>query len=167
MKKLIVKILGIVIILMLVVNVSYAKFITKINVKGVAKLKVPILVLESNPLVVGEFNKEKNMYTQDFCLKNYFEKNQKTNEIQFQYFIKLIPSTSNFPANYKLINLDTNEEIKVNEKLETQKILMNTEKTIHRYRLIVNWGELNTKEEVDEILEVKIKVNAEQIEKGE
>lgn len=164
MKK-VVKILLITIILIIIVNNSYAKFITKINGEGKVNVKIPILILENNELTIGEINKVKNSYQADFSLKNYLENTSKINEINFTYTIKLMPSTLNFPVKYKLINLDTNEEIILNENLETGNISIGIEKTIHKYRLVVNWTEIENTEEIQECLDVKIKINAKQVEK--
>lgn len=163
--KRVVKIVLITIILIIIVNNSYAKFSTKINGEGKAKLKTPILILENNDMIIGEISKLNNLYQSDFSLKNYIENGSNINEIDFEYSIKLIPSTLNFPVKYSLINLETNKEIALNENLETAQILMGTEKIIHKYRLIVSWTDITNAEAIEENLDVKIKIKATQIEK--
>lgn len=163
MKKAIIRSLIIVLFLFIFMNNSYAKFASKIKGKGTAYLKEPIIILEKKEILIGEISKTNNEYIQDFYVRNYLE--NKINEIEFEYLITLNSSTINFPVKYKLIKLDTNEELKLDSKMQTTKIFMGTEKTIHRYRLVVNWCELDTKEKVDDIVEVKIKIKAEQIEK--
>lgn len=163
MKRKVLKILILIIILLIITNISYAKFITRINGKGLTKVKVPILVLENNEVITGEISKKNNSYYQDFSLKNYLESTKQINEINFEYTIKLFLSTTNFPVNYQLINLDTNQEILFNENFETGKIQIGTDKIMHRYRLIVNWSENYNNEIVDENVDVKIKINANQV----
>lgn len=162
MKK-VTKILLIIMVLIIVDNISYAKFITRINGKGKVELKTPILVLENDDLIVGQINKSHNSYQSEFCLKNYIEKTSSINEINFEYSIKLIPSTLNFPVRYSLINVNTNEEISLNDNLETDKISIGKDKIEHKYRLIVSWEEFKKCEDVQEYLDVKIKIKATQI----
>lgn len=164
MKRL-VKILFIIFVFIIFANVCYAKFSTKIIGQGKTQLKVPIIILEKRETVLGEISKSKNVYETYFDIKNFTENMQAINEINFEYNIKLIPSTANFPAEYTLINLDTNKEILLNENLETDKIFIGTEKVVHKYKVVVKWYDINTSEKVDENFEIKLKINAEQIEK--
>ena len=92
--------------ILIITNISYGKFVTRINGEGKAKLKVPILMLENREIIVGEINKNHNLYQSDFNLKNYIENTEKVNEINFKYSIKILPSTLNFPVKYSLINLN-------------------------------------------------------------
>lgn len=164
MKRL-VKILFIIIVCIICVNTCYAKFSTKIIGQGKTQLKVPIIILEKRETVLGEISQTNNLYETYFDIKNFSENMKAINEIDFEYNIKLIPSTANFPAQYTLINVDNNEEILLNKNLETDKIFIGNEKTVHRYKLVVKWFEINTSEKVDENLDVKVKINAKQIQK--
>lgn len=164
MKKLL-KILYIIILIIIVANISYAKFMTKINGQGKAEVKQPILIFKKSDIINGQISKTNNLYENTFSFKNYFENSEKVNEIEFEYIIKILPSTLNFPVKYNLINLDTNTEVELNENFETEKIFMGTEKIIHNYKLKVSWDENLSASKVEEVVDVKMQIKAVQIKK--
>ena len=164
MKK-VVKILFILLVCVMFINICYAKFSTKIIGQGKTELKIPIIILEKRETVVGEINNNQNAYETYFDVKNFVENIQLSNEIDFEYNIKLIPSTTNFPVQYTLINVNNNKEVSLNENLETDRIFIGTEKVVHKYKVVVKWHDINTIEQVADNLEVRVKINAEQIQK--
>lgn len=164
MKRL-VKIFLIILVVIIITNISFAKYITIIKGQGKLQVREPILILSKKDVITGEISKINNQYETEFTLKNYLGSGEKVNEIDFEYIIKLIPSTNNFPAEYSLINSDTNEKLVLNEDLETEKMFIGTEKQIHNYKLLVNWSSLSVYEPVEENLEVKINIKATQIKK--
>lgn len=160
--KILIIILIFILILCCFVTQSFAKYFDIIFGRVSAELKNSIFVVEKPETIQGQISSLNNNYY-EFCFNilNYISSDniQKISEVEFEYTIKLIPSTDNFPAKYRLINLFTNQEINLNSDLETEKINLGTSLENHNYKLIVQWDMENTNQNFDENFEIEILVN--------
>ena len=59
---------------------------------------------------------------------------------------------------YHLINLQTNEELVLNQELETSILNLGLDKENQNYKLVVEWNKGNTNQNLDEFLNVEILV---------
>ena len=157
MKKRKTRILFIIILIFFISNITFANYREIIFGDVIVKMKYPIFLLNNNELVEGQINsKEKSYYENVFNILNYIEDIDAISETEFEYTIKIIPSTLNFPVKYTLINLENNSQVYLNSELESEKILLGTDKENHNYKLIVEWDLENDNRNLEENLEVEI-----------
>lgn len=142
-------------------NWSFAKYAETVLGKATCEIKYPIFIVENSDEIQGRISSiNNNYYETDFNVLNYISNDNETkiSEIDFEYTIKILPSTLDFPVRYRLINLKTNEEIALNPNLESLPINLREEMENHNYKLIVEWDKDNTNQNLDEKLDVKIQV---------
>lgn len=153
------KIILIVILMSLISSINFANYRSIIFGNATAKIKYPIFLLNSNELVEKQISSINNSsYENVFSIFNYIEDIGTISETDFEYTIKIIPSTTNFPVKYTLINLESNSEIALNSELESEKILLASNKEKHNYKLVVDWDYENNNRNLEDNLEVEILV---------
>lgn len=152
-------IIFIIIGIILISNMVFASYKEVIRGEATGKMKIPIFIFNSENLVQGKMSSiNNNFYENTFDILNYIEGKNVVNEIDFEYTIKVIPSTTNFPVKYRLVNLETNMELALDSSLESPKISLGTSKEKHMYKLIAEWDMENTTQELEENLEVEIQI---------
>ena len=138
---------------------AFASYKSVISGKVKTELKYPIFLLNNNGSVNGRISSISNNYFENFfSIYNYLEEENIVSETGFEYTIKIIPSTINFPVKYTLIDLEKDSEIALNSELETPKLILKTNKENHNYKLIVEWDLDNICEDLEENLNVEILV---------
>lgn len=143
-------------------NFSFARYVESVLGKASCELKYPIFKVENSDEIQGKISSiNNNYYESDFNVLNYISE-EEINEIEFEYTIRIVPNTLEFPVKYKLININTNEELALNSNLETEKIDLGKDLENHNYKLIVQWDTENTNQNFDENLEVKVVIEGEQ-----
>ena len=156
-KKYIIIFIGITIILL--TNIAIASYREIIVGKATGKMKMPIFNFSSINIVQGIISSiNQNSYENTFNVLNYIEDKSLINEIDFEYTIKILPSTTNFPVKYKLIDLNNNTEVILDSNLESPKLKLGTDKENYNFKLIIEWDMENNIQELDENLEVQILV---------
>ena len=151
------KIILVLILISLISNITFASYKSLISGKAVAKLKYPIFLFNSNNLIEGNISSRTNTYYENvFNVFNYLEAEELINETDFEYTIKIIPSTNNFPVKYSLIDLESGTQIGLNSELESDKILLSTARENHNYKLLVEWDSDNNNRNLENNLEVEI-----------
>lgn len=156
-KKYIIIFIGITIILL--TNIAIASYREVIVGKATGKMKMPIFNFSSINIVQGIISSiNQNSYENTFNVLNYIEDKNLINEIDFEYTIKILPSTTNFPVKYKLIDLNNNTEVILDSNLESPKLKLGTDKETYNFKLIIEWDMENNIQELDENLEVQILV---------
>ena len=163
-KKIMRKILVFIVILLLTFSgISFAKYRETTRGKVVACLKNPIFIVKNSKEVEGKISSTNNYYETEFSVLNYLEDTKESTEIGFDYTIKIIPSTKNFPVKYRLVRLDTNEEAELDSNLETSPQTLDTNPQSNLYKLIAYWDFENSKQNFEENLNVKVLVRGVQI----
>ena len=156
-KKYIIIFIGITIILL--TNIAIASYREVIVGKATGKMKMPIFNFSSINIVQGIISSiNQNSYENTFNVLNYIEDKNLINEIDFEYTIKILPSTTNFPVKYKLIDLNNNTEVILDSNLESPKLKLGTDKENYNFKLIIEWDMENNIQELDENLDVQILV---------
>lgn len=160
MKQIKIMIIGLIVIFIISFStISFSRFVEVIYGKASVNLKRPIFLIENLNTVQAQISSiNNNYYETNFNVLNYISENdiQVASEIDFEYTIKIIPNTFDFPVKYKLINLNTNQEVELNSELETSPINLGTELANHNYKLIVQWDLDNTNQNFEENLEVRV-----------
>lgn len=164
MKKKMLKIILLIALICAVTNIAYAKWTETKYLKGETQIKNPIILLSSSGEANIEISKDVGTYETSFSVRNFDTDITNVSEVAFGYTITITVSDLNFPIKYQLINTVTGETIELNENLETGTILIGTEATIHDYKIIATWNELDTTTEVAESVNVGVKINARQVE---
>ena len=153
-----IKIIMITIFILIVSTISIASYKLTVFGKAEAKLKKPIFLLNHNEIIDAQISsRSNNSYETTFNILNFIEDNS-ISEIDFEYIIKLLPSSTNFPIKYRLLDLNENKELFLDSNLETDKITIGTNKEIHNYKLIVEWDMENNNQNLEENLNVEILV---------
>lgn len=151
------KIILVLILISLISNITFASYKSMISGKAIAKLKYPIFLFNSNDFIEGNISSRTNTYYENvFNIFNYLEDEELINETDFEYTIKIIPSTNNFPVKYSLIDLESGAQININSELESDKILLGTTRENHNYKLLVEWDLENNNRDLENNLEVEI-----------
>ena len=157
------KILLILLLICLISNVAFSNYRSSILGKANASIKYPIFLLNSDKIIEGRINSTENCYYENtFNILNYIEDEELINEVDFEFTIKIIPSTQNFPVKYKLIDVEKDEEIILNNELESSKIIIGTNKANYNYKLVIESDLENAIQDLDENLNVEILVKGEQ-----
>ena len=154
-----IKIIFIIFIFILLTNICFATYKTVIKGNVVSEMKIPIFIVQESNIQSNQMNStDKKIYENTFNILNYIDEQNIISEIEFEYYIKIIPSTNNFPIKYKLIKLDTNEELNLDNNLESPKLKFSTSKESHNYKLVVEWDMDNNTQNLDESLNVEIQI---------
>lgn len=144
-------------ILLFCSNFVFAKYLDIIYGEATTVLKRAIFLVEPPQEINNQISSlNNNYYESEFNILNYI--GEEISEIEYEYTIKIIPSTYNFPVKYHLINLQTNEEVVLNSNLETETLRLDLNKQKQNYKLIAQWDFENTNQNLDEILKVEILV---------
>ena len=140
-------------------NIAFASYYELIEGNVTAELKIPVFELNKEDEIKGQISSvNQNYYESTFEILNYIEDKNVLSEIPYQYKIKLIPSTGNFPVKYRLLDLDNNLELELDSNLETSEIQLGTEKENHHYQVIVEWDMENSNQELEEKFQLEIQV---------
>lgn len=147
------------IILFLSANLAIASYKSIIPGEARTFLKIPVFLFSNpNPIQKNMSSVNENFVENTFNVLNYIDEKQLVNEVDFEYTIKIIPSTLNFPVKYKLIDLESNSEIALDSNLETKKLSLSTNRENHNYKLVVEWDMENSNQNLESKLDVEILV---------
>lgn len=145
--------------IILISNIAIASYKEMIEGEVTGIMKKPVFISNNTNVVQGTISSiNQNSYENTFNILNYIEDQNLINEINFEYFIKILPSTMNFPVKYRLIDLNTNIEVGLSSNLESQKFNIGTDRENYNYKLIIEWDMENKNQTLDENLEVQIQV---------
>lgn len=122
------------------------------------KITKPIVVLEKDEKIKRSIQENLFPLEYNFFINNYQE--DKINEVDFDYTIEIEDSVNNFPINYTLFDCNNNEEIELADGKSRSMKIKKSVKESRKFKLIVNWRELN--EELADELQIKLKVNVQQ-----
>lgn len=158
--KIIYRILIITIILMLLEQISYAKYVKMDILKSKQTIAQPIFNLkEGKPIKIDKINK--NGYY-EFSIENFIE--DKVSEVGFLYTIEIALNVEVVPIepkfNFRLYNEEGEIEL---TNLKTNPIyIKGNEKDEQKYKVNIEYND-DKGDEIDRIFgEIQIKVNAEQ-----
>lgn len=146
---------------------TFAKFYEKLEKTLIkAEIAEPIAIFESvsETVKINNFNKYSGEKEYIFKIKNYdiLENGERRiSEVNFNYFIEIKSTNSNFPIKYKLIDMQNNEEIElINNK--SNEISMKSEKEFEKgYKLVIMYDEtkkVDTNEKSADI-EILVKIS--------
>lgn len=128
------------------------------NVQGTeigvcSEILKPIIVLEKGEVIKQQINEKSFPMEYEFCIHNYRE--NKVNEVDFDYQIEIENSVDDFPINYELIDCATNQKIELvdgkSKILQIKKLV----KESRKFKLVFKWREL---EEMAEELQIKLRI---------
>lgn len=128
------------------------------NVQGTeigvcSEILKPIIVLEKGEVIKQQINEKSFPMEYEFCIHNYRE--NKVNEVDFDYQIEIENSVDDFPINYELIDCATNQKIELvdgkSKILQIKKLV----KESRKFKLVFRWREL---EEMAEELQIKLRI---------
>lgn len=160
------------ILLIFFTNITLANYKSIIYGKANTNLKKPVFIVEYSDTVQGQISSKTNNYFESYInVLNYINKDdldeiKKLNEIDFEYTIKIIPSTNNFPVKYKLIDINNGQEIALDSNLESEKITIGNMEEKNIYKLILEWDIENNNQNLDGNLDVEILVKGVQKNNG-
>lgn len=141
---------------------SYSFFKTAIPGKAVTTLKLPIFQVEESVLTeaVMTSKSESNQAEFIFNILNYRIENNNTilNEIDWEYYIQIIPTTANFPVRYRLFDMSENREINIDSNLKSESLALGTTQQNHHYKLVAEWDMENSSRNLEENLKVDIEI---------
>ena len=144
-------------------TMSFAYF--KITIPGMAsaKMKKPILKIETSVITEKTMssNIQNNSAEYIFNFLNYIDNEmQETeiNEIEFEYTIQIIPSTVNFPVQFRLFDITENREIMLDSNLKSESLNLGLEKVNHHYKVTAQWDMENVNQNLEENLNVEIEI---------
>lgn len=126
------------------------------NLEMNTKIMKPVIVVEKDEMTKNQIQENSFPIEYNFSICNYDENT--INEVDFEYVIELEDSVSNFPVTYQLIDCDSNTEIKLVDGKSEKMILKKFEKESKKFKLILNWRELDT--DLADNLQIKLKINA-------
>jgi hypothetical protein len=134
-----------------------AKFKDSINIKGEAKIAVPIIVLEGEETEGASVNALNKTGYYDFKVKNYDE--TQVSNIAQKYTIEIIANVDE-SVEFKLFRDE--EEVMLDEN-KTEEVRMGCkDKEEHNYRLEVSYDKDRSQNETDILEDVQIKVHSTQ-----
>lgn len=136
---------------------SMGKEYSSTNLVTNAQIAEPILVVENNPILEVDGNKE--IQFQDFKVKNYRENGDIT-QIDLQYYIEILSQTEE-AISFKLYK--NNQEIALENHKTTNMKLEKENKQEDCYQLEIIYDQTNSKDAKDIIQDVQIKVHSEQL----
>ena len=148
------------IIMMVLIGYSVSKYKLLITENGTGIIAEPIIVFEKDDKINTEFNKKLGILEYNFKIKNYNE--EKVNEVDFLYNIEILENNLDFPVEYKLINLTTNEEIEIIDNKTKEFFIGKAEKEEDIYKLEVKWLDKNL-DVYSDTLQIAIKANIIQV----
>jgi len=122
-----------------------------------SQIKQPIIELKKDEIIKCQINQ--NSFPIEYCFEINNFKDDKINEIDFDYIIQIEKSDENFPVSYELFDCATNKKIElVDGKSELMKIKKYAKES-KKFKLILNWRELDlelaNKVKIDLKLEIK------------
>ena len=140
MKKTFLKIMILFLLITIICNVNFAKYIEKIILKSETKIAKPIIEIEKEEkIIITKIDLEEQIEYK-FKIKNFNEK-EKSN-IEFLYFIEILSDISNEQIDLKIIDLATNNGLElINNKTENIKI--NKEEYEREYKIQVKLKQEN------------------------
>ena len=126
--------------------------------KANGKIANPIINIEKDNEIKTQIFENSYPIEYNFCINNYID--EKINEVEFEYYIQIILSNSNFPVKYELFDCENNKYIKLsNGKSEVIK-LKAFEKQSQKFKLYFNWKEMEG--ELAENVKINLKIIAKQ-----
>lgn len=145
--------------IVIICSTAFASYKETISGKAVATMKIPIFTIEESVITEKKLSSKNDNYAEYiFNVLNYIDSENFINEIEFNYTIKIIPSTFNFPVKYRLIDLELGKEITLDSELESEQLILGVEKENHHYKLIAEWDLENNNQNLDENLNIEIQV---------
>lgn len=150
-KKIPINIIILLVILLSVTGITYAKYQTSTNGSIVAKVAKPIFEVRKEESITITALAPNASYS--FEVRNYNE--EEINEVDMEYYIE-IETKENAPIEFSLYEGENIIELKDNK---TNKINLNKEKKEeHKYRLDIHYKEdkINNIEEREQNVEIKI-----------
>ena len=148
------------IILYFMINNTFSKYKIFIEQNGNASIAKPIIVIEKDNNINTEYSKKTGEILYYFKIKNY--ENENINEVKFLYNIELIENNSEFPIEYNLVDLSTNERVTLNNNKSKEFIIGIDEKEEKTYVLKINWKNKDI-EKYSDSLQIALKTNIIQI----
>lgn len=139
-------------------TISLSRYKENPNFEINTKITKPIVVLEKDEKIKRSIQENLFPLEYNFFINNY--KEDKINEVDFDYTIEIEDSVNNFPINYTLFDCNNNEEIQLTDGKSRPMKIKKSVKESRKFKLIVNWRELN--EELADELQIKLKVNVQQ-----
>lgn len=148
------------ILMIILINFSVSKYKMLITENGVGEIAEPIIVFEKDEIINKEYNKKSGDIEYVFRIKNFND--EKVNEVDFTYNIEIIENNYNFPVEYKLINLSTNEEIDINDNKTQSFFIGSSIKEEDVYKLKINWLDKQI-DNYSDSLQIAVKANIVQV----
>lgn len=149
-----------IIIMVLLINYSVSKYRYLVIEKGKAEIAEPIIVFEKDENLDVEYNKKTGEIEYAFKIKNYND--EKINEVDFSYNLEIIENNSDFPIEYKLIDVSTNEEIELVDNKSKEFKIGTINKEEDNYKIKVNWKDKSL-EKYSDSLTIDLKANVVQV----
>lgn len=166
MKKIqIIKILASFFIIIVVIQTnSFARYYESLNkITGKATIAEPIIKVENlQETIIENINKNSKEKEYYFNVKNYLineKNNKKITEVDFDFFIEIKNSDTNFPIKYKLIDCENSEEL-LNNKSITSKIHINRNVEFNKtYKLVIEWDDRENIQSVTDNIDIVVSVS--------
>jgi len=142
-------------IILLFVNIAYAKYITIEKASSSTDIAVPIFIVEGNEkIIISDTN---NIGYYEFFIKNFNDTN--ISETNFLYTIEIISNLDD-KIQFELYNEDTQIPL---ENMKTAQIQINgNEKIEQKYKLKIIYNNNQNRSEEEILDEVQIRVCSEQ-----
>ena len=147
-------------IVYLMINNTFSKYKIFIKQNGNASIAKPIIVIEKDNNINTEYSKKTGEILYFFKIKNY--ENENINEVEFLYNIELIENNNEFPVEYILTDLSTNEIITLENNKSKDFVIGINEKEEKSYMLKLNWKNKDV-EKYSDSLQIALKTNIVQI----
>ena len=152
-------ILLLLLICLILIKSSIAKYINLFDRSGNGVIAEPIIVLEKDEVVDKYFDKRTDSINYLINIKNYTD--EKINEVGFTYNLEILESNNDFPIDIKLIDLNTNEEVELNDNKTQEYLIGVNSREDHRYLLNIDWKNKDTN--YSDNLRIDLKANIVQL----
>lgn len=146
-----------IIILLCIPSITMSKYNSKFEKNGKINIAKPVIIFEEQTELNSEIiNKKSFPIEYNFKIKNYTDTG--VNEIEFYYNIEVQDTAINFPIKYRLFDINTNEEVILNNNKTIDMKISNGIAEEKLYKLVIEWDKRNGRLSNDTDLNIKINV---------
>ena len=125
---------------------------------GQANLQVakPIINVVTDKMLQEQIKEDS--FPMEYCFEIHNYDGDEVNQADFEYRIYLEDSVSNFPVKYCLIEIQNNQEVPLENGYSTTLILPKNEKVNRKFKIVLNWKELDG--QLAEEMKIRLKILA-------